>query len=273
VQGDEGPAVHLPLQNSDGSISSAYLRPVEFRLIERNGFLEFEEPAYIPVKPRAWSISEGCAPQQIEAPNKLQPFTIPINVFQESPSVLTPKRISVSEALEREASQASNGEVPLSQGSIHSLVASSVSETRNTVQLKNLPKDFTRDEFLRIIDNAGFFGRYNFVYLPMDFTYGLCVGYADVCLIDPADAVRMMTAFDGYCWRPATEGNLAAVCETSWSDRQSVAEHIERYRDSPIMHQSVPDGRRPVLFKDGMEIPFPAPTKPVRRPRVRHLKS
>merc|ERR1712232_1072537 len=109
-------------------------------------------------------------------------------------------------------------------------------ENRNTVQLRNIPRDFTRDHFLQLLDHAGFFGRYCFVYLPMDFTHGKCVGYADVCLVDSVDAMRMLRAFNGFDWNAsiANNVNLPAICETAWSERQNASEHIARYRDSPI---------------------------------------
>merc|ERR1740123_2226645 len=40
---------------------------------------------------------------------------------------------------------------------------------RTTVMLRNLPNDYTRDMLLALLDKEGFQGKYNFVYLPMDF--------------------------------------------------------------------------------------------------------
>lgn len=52
------------------------------------------------------------------------------------------------------------------------------------------------------------------------------------------------------------------VLEATWSSaHQGIESHIARYRNSPVMHASVPDEQRPALFKDGLRIPFPAPTK------------
>merc|ERR1719498_778285 len=61
------------------------------------------------------------------------------------------------------------------------------------------------------------------------------------------------------------------VCEVSWSDPlQGLDAHVDRYRNSPLMHEAVPDMYKPVLLKDGIRISFPPPTKKLRAPRVRH---
>lgn len=46
-----------------------------------------------------------------------------------------------------------------------------------------------------------------------------------------------------------------------------------RYRDSPIMHGSVPDEFKPVIFEagTGRRVDFPEPTKKLRAPRRRPL--
>jgi hypothetical protein len=35
---------------------------------------------------------------------------------------------------------------------------------------------------------------------------------------------------------------------------------VELYRNSPVMHHSVPDACKPILLRNGVRIPFPAPT-------------
>merc|ERR1739848_343762 len=60
------------------------------------------------------------------------------------------------------------------------------------------------------------------------------------------------------------------ICEVSWANpNQGQYENVERYRNSPVMHESVPDAFKPRLFVNGMRIAFPPPTKRVRAPRIR----
>mmetsp|Transcript_77473 Transcript_77473/g.250693 ORF Transcript_77473/g.250693 Transcript_77473/m.250693 type:complete len:101 (+) Transcript_77473:106-408(+) len=65
----------------------------------------------------------------------------------------------------------------------------------------------------------------------------------------------------------------AEAWQASWSEpSRSIEEHVDRYRNSPVMHPSMPDEYKPVLFAGGKRQPFPAPTKAIRPPRIRHLK-
>lgn len=63
---------------------------------------------------------------------------------------------------------------------------------------------------------------------------------------------------------------IAQVC---WSDPlQGLKAHIERYRNSPMMHESVDAKFKPMMFSNGARVPFPAPTKKLKPPRMRHAR-
>jgi len=58
------------------------------------------------------------------------------------------------------------------------------------------------------------------------------------------------------------------VCSVSWSQPlRGLEAHVDRYRNSPLMHALVPDTYRPLLFRDGQRIAFPPPTKKIKAPR------
>ena len=44
---------------------------------------------------------------------------------------------------------------------------------------------------------------------------------------------------------------------------------MERFRNSPMMHPSMPDSMKPIVLLDGVRTEFPAPTKKLRAPRQR----
>jgi RNA recognition motif-containing protein len=133
-----------------------------------------------------------------------------------------------------------------------------------TVMLKNIPNDYTQEMLLKLLDEEGFSCKYDFVYLPMDFRSGSAFGYAFINLVTPADTKVFESHFHGFCrWAfPSRK-----VAEVTWSrPMQGLAATIERYRNSPIMHQDVPDCYKPIIFQNGARVAFPLPTKPVSLP-------
>ena len=135
---------------------------------------------------------------------------------------------------------------------------------QTTVMLRNLPNNYTREMLLTLLNDKGFAGRFDFVYLPMDFCRDANLGYAFVNLCDTFALRQLWRRFDGFCdWQlPSSK-----VCEVKLSGpHQGFKDHVERYRNSPVMHRSVPDEYKPVIFKDGVRIAFPRPTKRIKPP-------
>merc|ERR1711972_258335 len=89
--------------------------------------------------------------------------------------------------------------------------------------------------------------------------------HAFINLTTAENAERVRAHFAGFsAWGIPSH----MVCETIWSDTlQGIDAHGGRYKDSPIMHESVEDRFRPLLFKDGQRVPFPKPTIQVKKPR------
>jgi len=139
---------------------------------------------------------------------------------------------------------------------------------RTTVMMRNIPSSYTREMLLELVNRKGFTGSYDLVYLPIDFQNNASnLGYSFINFVDAEVANRFHKQFDGFCqW--TIESCSLKVCEVTWSDAmQGIDAHVERYRNSPVMHKSVPDECKPVLFQEGERIPFPEPTKIVRPPR------
>lgn len=140
-------------------------------------------------------------------------------------------------------------------------------EDRTTLMLKNIPNDYSRLMLLELLDSHCFAGRYDFVYLPIDFKRRAGLGYAFINCVSAADAVAMKQQLHGFRrWRVASQ----KVCEVRWGEPlQGLEAHIDRYRNSPVMHHTVPDEYKPAIFIDGAHSPFPAPTKRIRMPQVK----
>jgi len=140
----------------------------------------------------------------------------------------------------------------------------SAEHQRTTCMMRNIPEDYTRQTLLELIDIVGFAGKYNLVYMPMDFKNKINLGYAFIDLISEDVAQKFFETFSGFCDRGFS---LEKECEVCWSTVQGYPAHIERYRNSPVMHHLMPDDFKPLLFVDGQRAPFPEPTKRIREPR------
>jgi len=137
---------------------------------------------------------------------------------------------------------------------------------RTSVMLRNLPNSYTRQLLCNLLDVEGFAGKYDFVYLPIDFKTRLSLAYAFINFINAEEATHFWQHFHGFSNWAVPSHKVARV---NWSDSQGLATHIERYRSSPVMHEAVPDDFKPALFQGGQRVPFPAANAKVRAPRCR----
>jgi len=138
---------------------------------------------------------------------------------------------------------------------------------RTTVMLRNMPNNYSRTMLLELLDTEGFAGQYDFLYLPMDFQSRASLGYAFINFTSSDSAESFWRVFDGYSNWAIPSRKMSGV---SWSGpHQGLEAHVERYRNSPVMAESTPDEYKPILFDSGARIPFPAPTRRIRAPRVR----
>jgi len=138
---------------------------------------------------------------------------------------------------------------------------------RLSVMMRNLPNVYSKAMLLELLDVEGFNGCVDFLYLPIDFHTGMGVGYAFLNFTSGRVAEAFYQHFTGYNqWiSPSNK-----VCEVTWSATlHGLDAHIEKYRNSPVMHKSVPDEYKPALFRGMKQTPFPPPTKTIRAPRLR----
>lgn len=133
--------------------------------------------------------------------------------------------------------------------------------------LRNIPNCYSRSFLLELLDRHGFKGSYNLVYLPIDFNTNCGFGYAFVNFVDTESAEIFMSQLQGFQdWATPSD----KVLDVTWSNaHQGFEAHVERYRNSPMMHETVPDELKPVIFVSGERVPFPPPTKKPRAPRTR----
>merc|ERR1712048_99560 len=142
-------------------------------------------------------------------------------------------------------------------------------ERRTTVMMRNIPSVYTRANLLELLDQQGFHGSYDLLYMPVDIQTELNHAYAFINFTTTENVERFRAHFIGFSeWMVTSD----RVCEISWSDAaQGLDENIQRYRDSPMMHESVVDRFKPALFEKGNRIPFPEPTKKIKAPRRKKM--
>jgi len=136
-------------------------------------------------------------------------------------------------------------------------------QIQTTVIMRNLSLNLSQDQLITFLDQQGFQGRYDFVYLPTDFGTRLSFGYAFINALSCEDACCLIQKLDGFM------GFDGKVCSVAWGmELQGLEPHVERYRNSPLMHDSVPEVLKPAIFASGERVSFPPPTKNIRKPRA-----
>lgn len=139
--------------------------------------------------------------------------------------------------------------------------------TWTTLMIRNIPNNYTREMLLATFCQEGFEGMYDFVYLPIDFSTSAALGYAFLNLVSHNTARHFWERFSGFSkWSIPSKKS----CDLCWCQPyQGLAANIEHYRNSPVIHPSVLDEHKPQIFKGGVVVDFPPPTKSLRAPRLR----
>jgi hypothetical protein len=192
--------------------------------------------------------------------------------------LLRAKRVQTDQetvATQSTTASSSSGSVPTSFTSTQANSDSQSEEDTlkddgTTVMLTNLPSEYTRVLLVETFEKEGFAGTYDFVFLPMDLRTRTGNGYALVNLRSNAEAKELMTHFAGFSsW--GCDVSEDKVCETTWSRFiQGFDALIDRYRNSPVMNEAVPEIYKPAIYgASGQQEAFPEPTKRVRMPRLR----
>jgi hypothetical protein len=92
----------------------------------------------------------------------------------------------------------------------------------------------------------------------------LAFGYGFIAFANPDVAERFRSRLDGM------NMSTGKVLLVNWSSFDTNAEdQVERFRNSPLMHHSMPDAIKPIVLLNGARTEFPAPSKKLRMPRQR----
>ena len=101
----------------------------------------------------------------------------------------------------------------------------------------------------------------------MNFQRSQNVGYGFLNLTSEEQTSRFFHVFEGFRDWAVDSDHVCSVC---WSNTNGLRANIDRYRNSPIMREEVPDTFKPILLSGGQEFALPVPTKEfLRRLRCR----
>ncbi|KAF8472448.1 RNA recognition motif 2-domain-containing protein [Kalaharituber pfeilii] len=139
-------------------------------------------------------------------------------------------------------------------------------DTRTTIMLRNIPNKVDQQTLKDYVDSTSR-GKYNFLYLRIDFKNMCNVGYAFINFIDPLDIIPFVLAKSGRRWN---KYNSDKVLDVTYANIQGIDQLVEKFRNSSVMDQ--PEAYRPKLFFStgpmaGSEMPFPESNNPNRKLR------
>jgi hypothetical protein len=142
-----------------------------------------------------------------------------------------------------------------------------------TLTLKNVPATCTLSHVIATLDKEGFACCFDFVHAPVVLQNKTSLGYVHVNMLDCDLSERAHQHFQGFKDWYGVSNNIEVLgCIANWNtDHQGLDALTERYRNSPLMHESVPQEYKPAIFNNrGERASFPAPTVRLKPPRFRY---
>ncbi|KAL4898458.1 RNA recognition motif 2-domain-containing protein [Aspergillus ambiguus] len=135
-------------------------------------------------------------------------------------------------------------------------------DVRTTIMLRNIPNKIDQTMLKAIVDESSH-GKYDFMYLRIDFANNCNVGYAFINFEDPIDIIDFVKMRAGRTWNCF---NSDKVAEVSYATIQGKDCLVQKFRNSSVMleHPSF----RPKIFHTGTgplagtEDRFPGPDNP-----------
>ncbi|MCJ1472839.1 hypothetical protein MMC13_001488 [Lambiella insularis] len=135
-------------------------------------------------------------------------------------------------------------------------------DVRTTIMLRNIPNKVDQALLKEIVDETSS-GKYDFMYLRIDFANNCNVGYAFINFEDPYYIIDFVRARAGHRWN---RFNSDKVAEVSYATIQGKDCLVQKFRNSSVMLEH--PGSRPKIFytgtdyRAGQEEKFPGPDNP-----------
>lgn len=144
-----------------------------------------------------------------------------------------------------------------------------VHDGRTTLMVRNLPTGLSQQEFVQYFIDAGYGGLFDFVYMPMNFRACGNFGYAFMNFTSSSVAAHIMAHLGASEYHDSENPDRWT---SQWSNCQGWNSNVERYRNSPLMHESVPLECKPAIYDSSCnQVAFPQPTKRIPKPRIHFI--
>lgn len=138
-----------------------------------------------------------------------------------------------------------------------------------TLTLENLPAELSQGDVAQLLDDEGFNGLYDFLFLPTSVRTGKSSCRAVINFPRHSHALLLAAHYHGRMIWGDCKGRQSG-CKVKWSfPLQGLPEILERYRNDVTMHESMPEHVQPALFRDGWRVPMPPPTRRIRLPHMK----
>lgn len=145
---------------------------------------------------------------------------------------------------------------------------------KTTILFRNVPHNLTSKLILELLETKGFKNGYDFVYLPHDFKrlpQLVTLGYFFVNFVSHQVAQSALDKLRGYKdWQTSLDSTKEL--DASWATQtQGLRACIKRYRNCPVMHETVPAECKPMVFENGVLVPLAPTKKKIKQPRYKPL--
>ncbi|KAH8170797.1 RNA recognition motif 2 domain-containing protein [Sarocladium implicatum] len=123
-------------------------------------------------------------------------------------------------------------------------------DVRTTIMLRNIPNKVDQAMLKRLVDESSW-GKYDFMYLRIDFANDCNVGYAFINFVDPLDIVDFVEARGNQRWNCFKSDKVA---EISYATIQGKDCLVQKFRNSSVMLEA-PHYRPKLYFTSNGPMP------------------
>lgn len=98
---------------------------------------------------------------------------------------------------------------------------------RTTVMIRNIPNKYNQTLMVKMLEDCGFAGKFDFFYLPIDFRNRCGLGYAFVNMLSSSDAADLYKAFHNKRWDECISKKVCQITYARVQGRDNLVQHFK----------------------------------------------